>query len=365
MIKEWFDFLEASGGWAVNGRAMHFGHEAAELWTVLNDGDICSDLSHRGLIALQGADADLFLQGQLTCDVRQATFDHSVLGAFCSPKGRALACFRLFRREETAYLELPQELVEPTLTRLRKYVLRAKVTLEDASDRLFRLGIAGPHAAELLMGLFGAIPEMVNGIVYTTGEWPDITVIRLPGITPRFELHGALPVMQALWKALHNDVTFTGAEPWRLLDILAGIPTIYLETVEAFVPQMINLDILDGISFQKGCYTGQEVVARTHYLGKLKRRMVLARVNSEDRPQPGDPLFSPQADASQSAGRLVDVAEHPDGGYAVLAVALIECAEQGVLQWGDAHGPVLKLEPLPYLPSPSTPLPQGERGDFV
>jgi hypothetical protein len=155
--------------------------------------------------------------------------------------------------------------------------------------------------------------------------------------------------MQALWKALAGNVTFTGAEPWRLLDILAGIPTIYLETVEAFVPQMINLHLLEGISFQKGCYTGQEVVARMHYLGKLKRRMVLARVDSEDRPRLGDALFSPQADANQSAGRLVDVAEHPDGGYAVLAVALIECAEQGVLQLSDASGPVLKLESLPYL----------------
>jgi folate-binding protein YgfZ len=154
--------------------------------------------------------------------------------------------------------------------------------------------------------------------------------------------------MQALWKALDSNVTFTGAEPWRLLDILAGIPTIYPETVEAFVPQMINLDVLDGISFQKGCYTGQEVVARTHYLGKLKRRMVLARVDGDDPPRPGDALFSPQADASQSAGRLVDVAKHPDGGYAVLAVALIERTEQGVLQLGDASGPVLKLERLPY-----------------
>jgi hypothetical protein len=348
MIKEWIDFLEESGGWVVNDRAVHFGHEASELWTVLNDGDTCSDLSHRGLIAAQGPDADLFLQGQLTCDVQRATLDHSVLGALCSPKGRALACFRLFRRGETAYLELPQELVEPTLTRLRKYVLRAKVTLEEASDRLIRFGVAGPHAETLLTDQFGVIPEAVNSVVHTTGDWLDITVIRLPGTTPRFELHGPLPVMQALWKALDSNVTFTGAEPWRLLDILAGIPTIYPETVEAFVPQMINLDVLDGISFQKGCYTGQEVVARTHYLGKLKRRMVLARVDGDDPPRPGDALFSPQADASQSAGRLVDVAKHPDGGYAVLAVALIERTEQGVLQLGDASGPVLKLERLPY-----------------
>ncbi len=348
MIKEWIDFLQESGGWVVNDRVERFGHAQSELRAVLNNGDTCCDLSHRGLIAVQGPDADQFLQGQLTCDVQQATFDQSVLGAFCSPKGRALACFRLFRRKDALYLEFPQELMEPTLARLRKYVLRAKVVLEDASDRLVRFGVAGPHAAELLNGLCGGTPEAVNSVMRPTGDWSDITIIRLPATTPRFELHGPMPVMQTLWKALDSNVASAGAEPWRLLDILAGIPTIYPETVEAFVPQMINLDALNGISFQKGCYTGQEVVARMHYLGKLKRRMYLARVDCKNPPQPGDALYSPQAGASQSAGRLVDAAKYPDGGYAVLAAALIECAERGVLQMGDASGSALELAPLPY-----------------
>ena len=349
MNKEWGDFLEEEFGACLeSGRAAHFGRPSIELWTGLNEGDLCSDLSDRGLMAVNGPDAVPFLQGQLTCDVRQATSDRSLLGAFCSPKGRVLASFRIFRREDALYLELPRELVEPTLTRLRKYVLRAQVTLEDASDQLIRCGIAGPHAETLLNERFGALPAAVNGVIHFTGEGSDVTVIRLPGSLPRFELHGPLPEMQRLWRSLKNDVAFTGAEPWRLLDILAGIPTIYPETVEAFTPQMINLDFLEGISFQKGCYTGQEVVARTHYLGKLKRRMVLARVECEHSPSPGNVLFSPQADASQGAGRIVDAAQHPDGGYAVLAVALIECAEQGVLRLGDASGPMLRIQALPY-----------------
>jgi folate-binding protein YgfZ len=349
MNKEWGDFLEAGFGACLESdRVAHFGHPNVELWTGLNEGDLCSDLSDRGLIAVHGTDAVSFLQGQLTCDVRQATLDHSLLGAFCSPKGRALASFRLFQRGDELYLELPRELVELTLNRLRKYVLRAQVTLEDASDRLIHCGVAGPHAEDLLNERFGALPETVNGVIHATGEGSAITAIRLPGTLTRFELHGMLPDMQQLWKSLKNDVTFTGREPWRLLDILAGIPTIYPETVEAFTPQMINLDLLEGISFQKGCYTGQEVVARTHYLGKLKRRMILARVECAHSPCPGDVLFSPQADASQGAGRIVDAVEHPDGGYAVLAVALIECAEQGILRLGNADGPMLHLEPLPY-----------------
>ena len=347
MNTEWNDFLERSGAGLECGRAIHFGRPEFELWAALN-GDIGSDRSHRGLIAVRGPDADPFLQGQLTCDVRQATSDRSLIGAYCSPKGRALACVRLFRHSDATYLELPQELVEPTLARLRKYVLRAKTTLENASACLVRIGIGGPNAAALLTTILGAVPAAGNGVLHAPADSAAITVIRLPGSTPRFELHGPRQAMQTLWTALDADVTFTAAEPWRLLDILTGTPAVYPATVEAFVPQMLNLEVLGGISFQKGCYVGQEIVARTHYLGKLKRRMYLARVDSPAPPSPGDPLFSPQADPSLSAGQLADAVPHPDGGYAVLAVALIECAEEGTLHLHDASGPALRLEPLPY-----------------
>jgi folate-binding protein YgfZ len=343
----WSDMLERYGASLEGGRIVHFGQPEVERWAALH-GDICSNLSCRGLIVAHGPDTDGFLQGQLTCDVREVTLDCSRIGAYCTPKGRALACIRLFRREDALYLELPGALVEPTLVRLRRYLLRAKTRLEDASDSLARIGVAGPNAAVLLTKLLGAVSQVADEVVHVPADSRDITVIRLPGSTPRFELHGPLVAMQALWTKLNADVTFTGSGPWRLLDILAGTPAIYPETVEAFIPQMLNLDRVGGISFKKGCYTGQEIVARTHYLGKLKRRMILARVGSPTPPRPGDPLFSPQAAASQSAGQLADACPHPDGGYAVLAVALIECAEHGALQLGDASGPALRLEPLPY-----------------
>lgn len=348
MNAEWSAFLERVGAVLAADRVSHFGHPGAESRAALTD-DVCCDLSHLGLIAARGPDTESFLQGQLTCDVRQVAPDRSLPGAHCTPKGRAFASFRLFRREDATYLELPRELLEPALSRLRKYVLRARTTLEDASDALARMGVAGPNAAALIGTALGAVPELMNGVVTTATTDPDgVTVIRLPGSTPRFELHGAAQELSTVWSALAPKVTPVGAEPWRLLNILAGTPTVYPETVEAFVPQMLNLQLLGGISFQKGCYTGQEIVARTHYLGKLKRRMVLARVDSASPPRPGDPLFSPQADASQSAGQLVDASPHPDGSYAVLAVALIDCAEHGTLQLGDAGGPILRLEPLPY-----------------
>lgn len=347
MNEEWLDFLKQSGAVLAQGQPLRFGQPDAALRAALG-GTICCDLSHWGLIVAQGVDAESFLQGQLTCDVRQVTAEHSRLGAYCSPKGRVLALFRLWRSGDAIYLALPRELVEATLARLRKYVLRAKLTLADASEQQARIGLAGPRIAELLTPLLGATPEEANGVLSATVLGQTITVIRLPGAIPRFELHGPAAALAAVWTAMTPDVVFAGSEPWRLLDILAGTPTIYPATVDAFVPQMLNLERLDGISFQKGCYTGQEVVARTHYRGKSKRRMYLARVESPDAPQPGDPLFSPQADASQSAGRVADACRHPDGGYAVLAVVLIDCAEQGILQLGDACGPILRLESLPY-----------------
>ncbi len=347
MNEEWLDFLKQAGAVSAQGQPLHFGQPDAALRAAL-DGTICCDLSDWGLIAAQGADAESFLQGQLTCDVRQVTTERSGLGAYCSPKGRVLALFRLWRSGDAIYLALPRALVEATLVRLRKYVLRAKLTLIDASEQQARIGLAGPRAVESLTAALGALPEAGNGVMMATVAGQAITVIRLPGPLPRFELHGPAAALATVWTAVTPDVALAGSEPWRLLDILAGTPTIYPATVDAFVPQMLNLEPLEAISFKKGCYTGQEVVARTHYLGKLKRRMYLARIESPEPPQPGDTLFSPQADASQSAGRLVDACRHPDGGYAVLMVALIDCAEQGVLQLGDGQGPTLRLEPLPY-----------------
>ena len=348
MNTEWNVFLAQIGATRTMDQVAHFGQPETELAAVLTD-DICCDLSHLGLIAARGPDAETFLQGQLTCDVRQITSDRSLPGAHCTPKGRVFASFRLFRRGEICYLESPLAMMEPALNRLRKYVLRAKAKLEGASDALARMGVAGPNAAMLVGTVLGTVPDTANGVVTADIIYPGgVTAIRLPGPLPRFELHGAAPDLSAIWNALAPNVRPVGAEPWRLLDILAGTPTVYPETMEAFVPQMLNLQLLDGVSFHKGCYTGQEIVARTHYLGKLKRRMYLARVDSPTPPYPGNPLFSPQADASQSAGQLADAARHPEGGYAVLAVALMECAEHGVLQLGDAYGPKLRLESLPY-----------------
>jgi hypothetical protein len=302
------------------------------------------DLSHYGLIRVSGEDMRTYLQGQVTNDVNRVTATTAQPNSYCSPKGRMLGSFWLFERDGDLFAQLPGEQLANTLKRLSMFVLRSKVTLSDASDALARAGIAGDCAPDLLAGLVGTVPEETWGTV-TQGE---ITVLRLPGDRPRFELIGPEQPMLELWSGLADSAAPTGPEFWHLMDIRAGLPNVYQATSEAFVPQMANLQLIGGVSFTKGCYTGQEVVARMQYLGKLKRRMYRARIPAEANPAPGTELFSPHSESGQGAGRVVDAAPSPDGGFEALVVLQIDVAEAGEVTVGSAEGPRLELLSLPY-----------------
>lgn len=302
------------------------------------------DLSHLGLIAVSGDEGVPFLQGQFTNDVREVSPEHSQLSSHCSPKGRMLANFRLFQRGETLYLQLPGESLPPLLKRLGMFVLRAKVSLQDATDQLVRIGIAGACAPQLLGARFAHLPNESGDTTHPN----DLTLIRLPGQTPRFEIIGPAEPVQDLWRHLASKATPVNADFWALLDLRAGIPTVYPQTTEAFVPQMANMQLIDGVSFRKGCYTGQEIVARMQYLGKLKRRMYLAHVDTDRPPAPGDELFSPATASGQGTGKIVDARPAPEGGYDLLAVIDVDSADQADLHLHDSGGPTLQLRDLPY-----------------
>jgi folate-binding protein YgfZ len=291
-------------------------HRAARV------GDVVADLSHSGLIAVSGTDAMTFLQGQLIND------------------------FRIIKRAETYYLMLTRELLAPLMRRLRLYVLRAKVQLDDASDEWVTLGFQGEAAASAARAVLGELPARVDEARQAAG----LTVVRLHGTPHRFLSFGLLEASRRLWEGLSGPAIPVGAGAWTLTDISAGVPTIHAETSDLFVPQMVNYQALGGISFTKGCYTGQEVVARTQYLGKLKRRMYRAHVDSDAAPVPGDELYAPGFPGGQSVGRLVSAESSPGGGYEVLAVIQIESAERDTVHLGDIGGPVLALQALPYSP---------------
>ncbi len=296
------------------------------------------NLSKLGLIKVTGNDAETFLQGQFTNDVRQVTDTLSQLSAMCSPKGRVIVNFRLFKRDNAYYLLLPKESLVATIKRLQMYVLRAKVKLEDASDHLYAIGIAGANSSEILTDCLGFAPPTEINACLTVEK---ITVLKLPDNQARY-----IVITETLDNLSTCGEISADESEWQLLDILAGLPQILPATNEAFVPQMLNYDILNGISFKKGCYTGQEVVARMQYLGTLKRRMYLAKIDTAQLPQPGDALYI--SSDEQSVGKIVNASFHPDGGAIVLVVIKIAEAEAHKIHWQSQQGECLQLLDLPY-----------------
>lgn len=346
MTNEWQRFLEHAGAAMVAGEVHHFGSPEQETQVAVS-GEVIADLSHRALIAARGPDAEKFLQGQLTCDVHGVDAAHSQLGAHCTPKGRVMALFRLFRRQETLYLALPESLAQAALDRLRKYRLMSKLTLEP-DTALAQIGYSAAKGDRHLREALDPLPDAIGGVT----QAGDITVLRVPGPYPRYEFIAPPASLAALWARLDVHAAPVGAGPWELLDILAGVPVLHPETVEEFVPQMLNLDVFNGISFKKGCYTGQEIVARTHYLGKLKRRMFRLQCKGEP-PRPGTPLFSPAHREDEGVGTVVAAQPAPEGGAALLAVLQIETATQGELRLGGIDGTPCMLQPLPYALEPA------------
>ncbi len=349
MNPQWKEFLAARAARIEHGTVQGFAGSAP--WR--GDGaTLLCDRSHLGMITAAGADADKFLQGQLTSDLRTLTHANTRLGGYCTPQGRLLAVLRLFRRAETVCLELPRPLLEPVRARLRRYVLRAKVRLEDHSDTVARIGVAGPRAAALLQEHLPEVPAGVDDAVTAGG----VTVLRLPGPWPRFQLLGEAATLQTLWPPLAEQSVTAGPDPWTWLDVQAGLPVIHDATSEAFVPQMVNLHRVGGLSFDKGCYAGQEVVARTQYLGKLKRHMRLAHLDAAAAPAPGDGLYE-HGQNGQSVGKVVAAAPNPTGGHDLLAVVRLGADTGGGLRLGGPHGPALALRDLPYAPDADQPDP--------
>ena len=343
MKPEWLDLLNNSGAEIKDNIVVSFGNIEREQ-RIIHTGLAICDLSHQGLISIEGEDAADFLQGQLTNDIRDVSQQHSQLSAYCTHKGRMLANFRLFKRGDSFYMRLPQTLLEPTLKRINMFVLMSKVSIKDSSNTLFRIGVSGPKAAEQLAEIISDLPENVDDVTQANG----FTIIRVPGTVTRYEIYGALDAMKTLWGQLDVNAALVGAGTWESQDILAGIPTIYPETSEAFVPQMTNMQVINGVNFQKGCYTGQEVVARMQYLGKLKRRMYRINIATDAQVNPGDKLFSKDSTSGQGPGQIVSAQTDSESGISALAVINISDAEAGSLQLEDENGPSITVLDLPY-----------------
>lgn len=341
MHQSWQEFLVQQGANFVEGRVAHFGNPKQELQSAAS-GNIIADLSHLALLEVGGDDAVTFLQGQVTNDVKLLDGSNSHYAGYCTPKGRLLAIFHVFAHNNHLHLQYNGALREQIMKRLKMYVLRSKVTIADVTDSIIRFGVAGTEAADALHRIFGSIPPEPHRLV----SLQNATLLRLPGPGARYEVFTTIEHAPGLWVQLQQSCTPVGHTAWEWQEIRAGIPDVTPDTLEAFVPQMLNLDALGGINFKKGCYTGQEIVARTHYLGKVKRRTQLGHVDAATPPMPGDKVYG--ADSAEPVGMVVSAAPAPAGGFDLLAEIRLESLEAGPVRLQDVDGPQMELVALPY-----------------
>lgn len=344
MNTKWIDFLKTMGAEFSDNELIHFGNPELER-KASDNGLVMADLSHFSIVKVNGDDATTFLQGQLTNDIEQVTENTSQLSGYCNQKGRLLATFRIYKKQDDLYLLIPNELYEDTFKRLKMYVMRSKVEFNNCSADYVSIGFSGPNADTELQKQLASIPAETDQVTHEK----DLSIIKLTGNQPRYQITGPVEQVISLWQNLDVNAAPVGKDVWNLLEIRAGIPTVYLPTVEAFVPQMINFELINGVSFKKGCYTGQEIVARMHYLGKLKRRMYRIHIDSTDPVIAGTPLFSPGTTSGQGTGNIVlSAISSSEKGTEALAVLQINQAESDSLRLNDSKGAAIKVLEIPY-----------------
>jgi hypothetical protein len=303
-------------------------------------------LTSVGLIGANGEDAFNFLHNQITNDVLHLQPGEVKLAGYCTPKGRLQATFHYWRESDTLYLQLPRELQPALQKRLSMFILRAKAKLSDAAAEPRHeavLGLGGAAASAALAHLVGPLPSAPWTVVHTERG----TLLRVADAFghPCYQWITDAAHAIAAWPGLSSELAAASEQAWQLAAIHAAVPTVGTRTLEQFVPQMINLELLGGVNFKKGCYPGQEVVARSQYLGKLKRRMALARVAAPA--EAGEEAFSP-ADPAQPCGMVVNAAPNGEGGSDLLVELKLEALDQGQVHLGGAAGPALQWLPMPY-----------------
>ena len=313
-IAPWLEFLSTQ---AVN-------LESADV-----HGGMVAALTHLGVLAVSGADAETFLHSQLTNDVQELLLGAMHLGGYCSPKGRLLTTLLIWKSNEGVMLVMPRELLPGIQKRLQMFVLRSKVTLTDVSEQTVLIGAAAPDVQEIGFSDAAGLSAI----------WPSAAGLQ------RVLWVGPVESAMQLWNTLSQKLSPLSASRWRWLDIRAGLPMVVEATREQFVPQMVNFDLVGGVNFRKGCYPGQEIVARSQYLGKLKRRMLLASTQTA-LVTAGMEIFS-EADPGQPCGLVVNAEKNPEGLWDLLVEIKLDAAQTPV-HLVAANGSLLQFSEMPY-----------------
>lgn len=333
-MNDWNDFLKSRKA----NNLLDVGAQGARV----NDSTCLIDLSHQGLLGIEGPDAAKFLQGQVTCDVRELGSQVTRLGAQCTLKGRMLISFRALQLDAgQIFLRMHRGLVEKAMGTFGKYIVFSKAQLHDRSATYRRIGLSGPDAETRITHILGALPAAKDEYVIHEGN----IIIKIDD--RRYECWVMPDQAEQIWLALESAGCIIAEENiWTLLDVRAGIGEVRPETSEVFTPQSLNFQLVNGINFRKGCYTGQEIVARLHYRGILKQHMY--RVGAmlpagAQLPLPGTTVVNAE---QRTIGEVVICAHSGPGTAEALAVISDAHLDDAYL----AINPPQKLDqlPLPY-----------------
>lgn len=351
MQQDWQAFLTEQNAVIDNSTVKQFSAKQDEI-DASNSGTILADLSHYTLIRVTGDDTIGFLQGQLSNDIKHVSENHSQMSVYCSPKGRALALIRIFKTRDDYFLSLPSEIADETIGRLKMFVMRSDVKMEDVTDEYFHFGLCGESASTALVNALDAssTPSNTDDSIVTN----DISVQKLAGEVDRFELFGLITNAQPLWDKLKQESQPVGESAWNFQRINAGIPEILTATSEGFVPQMLNLQLINAVNFQKGCYPGQEIVARTKYLGKLKKRLYLVDIDTADSVELNSDIYE-NGDNQQSVGKVILIEATDSTTSRALAVLRIAALDNQPLTIFDKSGPSISVLDMPYELEEETP----------
>lgn len=340
MTQEWTDFLAEQGlTLTPETSSLDERHELHGL-QLAQTAAIITPLSDLGLIRASGEEAAGFLHNLVTNDIMGLDTVTARTAGFCTAKGRLLGIFLIWREGNDYLLMLPREILPSLLKKLSMYVLRAKVKLSDATKERVLLGVSNLAAVSPAPTFLDATLP-IHGVAATEGG----QIIRLDATRWLMSLTSAEAIQR--WPEFTASASATGLDSWHWLEIVAGQPRVVAATQEVFVPQMLNMELpaIAGVSFTKGCYPGQEIVARTHYLGKVKRRTYRAQLSRFA--APGTQVFTPET-GDQPCGVLVSIAPAPQGGFACLVSVQSTAVAADEVHMGAPDGEQLSFLPLPY-----------------
>ncbi len=351
MNELWYQHMEHQGAlWNEDRQTIaNFGIPDIERH-IMKHGAVMSSLAHMGLIRFSGEDAQSFLQGQLTQDVNLVSETQAQLAGYCDPQGNVLGLGLLFMFHGAYYWQVPRSSLMPLLKRLKMFIMRSKVDCEDFSDLLPRFGYAGIHAAQDIVVLLN---EKLADSAYAqhylqAEEFADIAMIRLPTAHPCAFFVGPFPAIGILWDRLETNGTKVGTHDWNLMDLAYGLPQVGAEVQGQFNAHQLNLDRIGAVSFKKGCYPGQEVIARTHYRGKPTKRLMRFHTTANLNPVIGEEINAHYGDDRTQSLRVIVSGPDLTQGTLLLAIASIKGVDDADGQFQLETGEALVMEPMGY-----------------